>query len=53
MNLDLLIDELPSKTIDQQGKVIESFNGGKMTIRTTVRWQVDSWTVEQALLVTT
>jgi hypothetical protein len=50
-NLDLLIDELASKTVDQDGKVIESYDAGKLTLRTTLRPTTNGWAVKQALLV--
>jgi hypothetical protein len=53
VNLDILIDESPSRTIARSGRVVESFPAGKLTIRATLRWTRQTWTVAQALLVTT
>lgn len=50
--LDLLIDESASKTVDANNQIVESFDAGRLTIRTTLRWTGSAWRVQQALLVT-
>ena len=51
MTIDLLIDEAPSKTVDRDGAVVESFPADKTTLRITLHWRGESWVAEQAVAV--
>jgi hypothetical protein len=51
VNVDLLITESASNTVDARGKVIESFTSDRFTLRTTLTWLGTRWIVTQALLV--
>lgn len=49
--IDCLVEDLPSKIVDENGSVVSVERGDKLTLRNTVKWSVDRWIVAESLLV--
>lgn len=51
MVIDCLVEDLPSKIVDANGKTVSDEPGDKLTLRNTVAWKNVGWVIVESLLV--